>query len=65
MDTRLLRASCTVQKKELVLAKLRHELLITDQRHASLRKMIEEETDLTGRYIDASLSSMARASFTD
>jgi hypothetical protein len=37
------------QKKEMLLAKLRRELLISDQRHGRMREMIEEGTQLRER----------------
>lgn len=39
-------------KKEMLLAKLRRELLISDQRHGRMREMIEEGTQLRERDFD-------------
>ena len=38
------------QKKEMLLAKLRKELVIPDQRHEALRAMIEDGRELRERY---------------
>ena len=49
MLAELHRLRVSLQKKEMMLAKLRKELSISDQRHAELRKMIEEGKELGGR----------------
>jgi len=45
-----------MQKKEMLLAKLRRELLISDQRHERMREMIKQGAEVRERYPPPSFS---------